>query len=865
MTIVRIALVLGFAAAGASAAHAQQSDVVFDAGTVVIPDSRERMNALVDLDGDAFPDAVGYYYRLSTETGVFGFVNDGQGRFSKAWQITVLPGTMASVPPAGFDAADMTGDGKVEIALAVRNRMNLWTGAGTSAPAPMLQVDFLPSTNDCIDLVIGNFDGHQDVDVAVLTELDLRIYNRLFTASPGSFFSLPLAHSNAATIDVIDANGDGQDDVMVTDGTVSFYRTIGATLAPISTFATGFPDAGAGAVGDVDGDLDEDVVLFSSTGVYRVLRRVAPSSFTLEPANSGGPATALVDVDLDGVLDGIGAGGAVSSGSNTQSSPFDVAFGDGTGGFAPAIHVGGLGANEIAGAADVDGDGDVDLVAGRCVYYNVDGIRGAPPVADGPAGGAAAALVDFDRDGDVDARFTLDQARANLGDGTFITTNHVPAVPPDGGSFVGPGFPGDFDGDGDVDLIVEHHTAGAFVSMRLLKNNGGGGLSDAGPAAAPGVKFYSSVVPEASLRADFTGDGIADVSINSTFSDPIASSQLYRNDGHGFFTTWFGYLGEKVEHVGDVTGDGVADTISLGSTVFLRAGTGNGLFGSKAAIVQQPPASNQFFALVDRLAFGDLDDDGDTDVIVVINDTANGGIAHVLENVGGGSFVDRPNLFPEFRGGSNPFVGDLDGDGRDDVTLGNVFGHGLSQAIYLQTSAPGLTFEFRGIQPFGIAGLSDVDGDGDADALFSAVVRNRTFTPPDGGFRSQFGAGTAGTSGQVPTLGASGPFRFGETAALNMTGVRPNTFGIFVFGLSSTELANAPVLGTTLYVLPILGVVNLPFPGNPAEFGSGGLSVPFNVPPGAVGNTWFHQFFAADPGAIGGASASNALELYYGP
>ena len=840
---------------------AQQSAMIFDTAVKVVPDDQQRMNALLDLNGDSHMDAVGYFWKRSDTFGVFGFINDGNGKLAPAWEVTFAENGNNNYA-TGFDVADFNNDGLDDFAVVLRDRLRIYLSNGAATPTTQHRIDLPGFSSEGNDLVIGDFNANGVLDVAVLTDDELLIYTNVVN-SPNIFASIQLPISTGEKLLKVECNGDGVDDLMITGVRLDFYSMVSGSLASAGAFLHGQSDP-LPAVGDVDGDLDEDLVVFDMNGTYRILRRTGPTSYVLESLRTGGPATDLADVNGDGSLDGVccGGGGGPYTYYNNSLTNFEIALNDGSGGYDSAFQLPSLGANHIAGVNDIDNDGDADLIAGRVIYYNLDGFRPRQEYINGPRTAGRRTLLDVDGDGDLDNHFDEDGFVRNLADGSYELASHVEAAAPVGESFRGPGFPGDFDGDGDLDLIVEQWDTN-FLGLRLLLNNGAAGLRDGGPAAPPGIHMTDTVNPESALAADMNGDGMEDLLIQSRATDSLVWAQMWTNDGTGFFIAHFWTYGEKYQYVGDVDGNGLPDLVSLGDTVYLRRGTGNNNFAPVEALMPLPAVP--FFPQWDLVTAGDYDADGDTDLAVVLPGFP-GGSARILENDGAGNFSVRDGLFPEFSGRSSIFTGDVNGDGLDDLVMGPVVDANATHAIFLQTPSPGLTFEYRGDQVGWISALADVDGDGDDDSVYQTVSFSRTLDRDDAGARAQYGVAAAGQGGQEPVLGVVGPFFTGATAELRITGVRPNALAFLLIGADRASLPDTPRLGTTLCLAPILAIIPIPgVPGNPAEPGSGQLSFQYTVQPQTAGNYWRHQIFAVDPAAPGGASASCGLEIYYAP
>jgi hypothetical protein len=263
---------------------------------------------------------------------------------------------------------------------------------------------------------------------------------------------------------------------------------------------------------------------------------------------------------------------------------------------------------------------------------------------------AAGAWGDYDGDGYPDL-FVTKRNRAvnalfrNNQDGTFSRVTAAPLTSDRGDSY-GAAW-GDFDGDGDADLVV----ANAFgTSEFVYRNNGNGTFSrlttnDVGAVAGAGGNSAQSA------WADFDTDGHLDLFVaNGGAADPLfvvnggmtgaQNNFLFHNNGDGTFTP------AQTDPVvtesgrssggawGDYDSDGHLDLFvanGWGHEGFLYRNTGNGSFERMLnnAIATAPPA-HQVSA-----AWGDYDNDGDLDLFVAAYPWNR-----LFRNDGGGAFTE---------------------------------------------------------------------------------------------------------------------------------------------------------------------------------------------------------------------------------
>ena len=421
-------------------------------------------------------------------------------------------------------------------------------------------------------------------------------------------------------------------------------------------------------------------------------------------------------------------------------------------------------------------------------------------------------LADFNRDSNADIVVSaVDSQGAALvsllvgnSDGTFRPPVDFPAV-------AGPLAVGDFNGDGNPDLILTGSTRGAIL------------LGDrAGSFRAP--LFLPSL---GGLVADFNGDGKPDLAVAGY------GLQILLGNGDATFRS-AGTIGDGQTYLSalgaaDFNDDGKPDLLVADNAgLSLQLGNGDGSF--------QAPVSLAIAG--GQVAIGDFNGDGVPDIAVVIY--YPGSISLLLGN-GNGTFhltSSYPSIAP-----ARSVAGDFDGDGRIDLA---------TVSAYSVETPEGYAVLRRGV----VTGAGRADGLTLASAAAQSGLAGKPFNAalqvallkngvPVRGAVVNFSAPLTGPGAELTP--ASAITNLVGIATVNA--VANNTLGSYTvtasyqdlrasFSLANTTLASISASGGTPQFVMLGGIFAKPLEvmlrdsaGNPA----GGVPVTFTGPASGAG------------------------------
>jgi hypothetical protein len=533
-----------------------------------------------DLNGDGYLDIAGFVANPNAPPQIAVFLNQGAsapGVFGTPAQYATPNGT------TNLSAGDFNGDGKQDLITTIpisgattQSAFSVFYGNGDGTlNAPTTQ-----SVAPFYGFTAGDFNGDGVTDLAfqlapaanaLFASVQILLGSNSETFSQGA--ALPVAATPAPQgipqpITAVALTNDGNLDLVVTtnvlnvfhgDGKGGFTATGAYAVSAQGNVAAGYLFA------DVNGDGNQDLIVGGPASEVFTFLGNGGSTFHAPPGTS--VSGSVADVNNDGIADMVflpGQGG----------NYFGAALGRGDGSFAilnqttpvPPAQTG-----YLLMTGDFNGDGKTDAIA----------------IQPGSVGHNALTCIA------PDAQLL---SYLGSGDGRFQAKGTALAL---GVSGAGAGVTGDFNSDGNLDIIVPFscppfsllfvagHGDGTFASPIDLNAQGGGNplVGDLNNDKKldfiwGGIVFLGNgdgtfkqlplTIPSATeviVLADLNGDGILDV-VSGRSATPGGGSTIYAGKGDGTFqATGFytvplpPYTYQYAITVGDVNGDGNPDLL----------------------------------------------------------------------------------------------------------------------------------------------------------------------------------------------------------------------------------------------------------------------------------------------------------------
>ncbi len=509
--------------------------------------------------------------------------------------------------------------------------------------------------------------------------------------------------------------------------------------------------------------------------------------------------------------------------------------------------------------ADLNGDGLLDLVvcnSGYLALYWIPALGGGAFAPPRPVMGARSFEVvtaDMDGDGDLDVLatdYTRVRLAENLGGANFSGAVDIAQTP-----FIAISLDvGDLDGDGDLDLAMTWIDYGVASEVQVVWNEGAAGWS------APVTLSSAPLTTRFVKVRDCDGDGDADV---VALAQSPAEFEWWRQEGGVLVHAGsFSCLSEvPMDHeVGDLDGDGIPDLVTGGfnsQTIEWHRGLGGGSFAA-------PELLGSLLGSLEDLSLADLDGDGHLDVL---GTTYLGAACFWIRSLGGGAFEAVREITPALSAavGRAIAAGDLDQDGDLDVVSTDA---AQNDVRWLENLGAGTDCNGDGVlDAQQLSSATDCDGNGLLDACDLTDPRNDWNGDGllDACVSIAYCTSAPNSTGQVGTITPLGtPDQSALLLGLRAEGLPPGQWCHFLLSQATTSLPGFGGSQGTLCVGAPIVRLNRPAYGEIGQTSAAGtfeVSIdPFDLPQGVTigqGSTWHFQLWYRD---LNPGTTSNTTE-----
>jgi len=341
----------------------------------------------------------------------------------------------------------------------------------------------------------------------------------------------------------------------------------------------------------------------------------------------------------------------------------------------------------------------------------------------------SSAWGDYDNDGYLDILITGTAGKGaeskiyrNNGNNTFSEQSNIMLTGVEYSSVAW----GDYDNDGNLDILLTGATEGEKAVSKIFRNNGDNSFKEQTTISLTGV-YNGSVA-----WGDYDNDGDLDILLTGRIGDNMYISKIYRNNGTNSFTEQTAITLPNVGYSsvawGDYDNDGDLDILLAGNSGLniiskIYKNDGNNRFTEQTGI----SLTGVYYSSV---SWGDYDNDGDLDILLTGAPDYGYQTSKIYRNNGNDNFSEQTDILLKGVESSAVAWGDYDNDGDLDILLTG-YSRGKISKIYTNDGNNNFTeqtdISILGSQ-FGSATWGDYDNDGDLDILLNGTIYRNFIT-----------------------------------------------------------------------------------------------------------------------------------------